>query len=267
MKKIVLMAVLCALFSFQALYPEPSKDEKEFASYIANGDKEDVLDYLNNKKADINVNFMDGITPLILSIIYKQDEIAKILIEKGANLNKKEKESGATPLILSIIYERYEITKILIEKGANVNIKDKAGFTALVHAIQREKTDISKMLIKRKANVNTKITFKTDGLYLKDFTPLTFNVDKEVAELLIEAGANVNTRLSIKDDSRNIELENITPLMWVIFDYNTELAELLIEAGADLNAKDKDGNTALYYAFTRNNGKITKLISEKGGRF
>ena len=123
------------------------------------------------------------------------------------------------------------------------------------------------MLIKRKANVNTKITFKTDGLYLKDFTPLTFNVDKEVAELLIEAGANVNTRLSIKDDSRNIELENITPLMWVIFDYNTELAELLIEAGADLNAKDKDGNTALYYAFTRNNGKITKLISEKGGRF
>lgn len=55
--------------------------------------------------------------------------------------------------------------------------------------------------------------------------------------------------------------------MWVIFDYNTELAELLIEAGADLNAKDKDGNTALYYAITKNNSKITKLIFEKGDRF
>ena len=96
---------------------------------------------------------------------------------------------------------------------------------------------------------------------------MTLNVDKEVAELLIKAGANVNTRLSIKDDSRNIQLKNITPLMWVIFDYNTELAELFIEAGSDLNAKDKDGNTALYYAITRNNSKITKLISEKGGRF
>ncbi|MCZ9885462.1 ankyrin repeat domain-containing protein [Brachyspira hyodysenteriae] len=41
----------------------------------------------------------------MLSIIYKQDEIAKLLIEKGADLNKKEKESSATPLILSIIYE------------------------------------------------------------------------------------------------------------------------------------------------------------------
>ena len=267
MKKIVLMIVLYTLFSFQALYPELSKDEKEFASYVANGDKEEVLNYLNNKKANINLDIMDGITPLILSIIYKQDEIAKILIEKGADLNRKEKESGATPLILSIIYEQDEIAEMLIEKGANVNIKDKAGFTALIHAIQREKIDISKMLIKRKSDVNTKITFKTDGLYLKDFTPLTLNVDTEVAELLIKAGAKINTRLSIKDDSRDIQLENITPLMWVIFDYNTELAELLIEAGADLNAKDKDGNTALYYAITKNNSKITKLISDKGGRF
>ncbi|WP_300744161.1 ankyrin repeat domain-containing protein [uncultured Brachyspira sp.] len=80
------------------------------------------------------------------------------------------------------------------------------------------------MLIEKKSDVNTKVSFKTDGLYLKDFTPLTFNVD-------------------------------------------TEVAELFIEAGADLNAKDKDGNTALYYAITKNNSKITKLISDKGGRF
>ena len=266
MKKIVLMAVLYTLFSFQVLYPELSKDEKEFVSHIANGNKEEVLDFLNNKKANINLDIMDGATPLMLSIIYKQDEIAKLLIEKGADLNKKEKESGATPLILSILYERYEIAEILVEKGANVNIKDNSGFTALIHAIQREKTDLSKMLIEKKSDVNTKITFKTDGLYLKGFTPLTFNVDKEVAELLIKAGAKVNTRLSINDDSRNIQLENITPLMWVIFDYNTELAKLLIESGADINAKDKDGNTALDYVRYRDNSEIEQLLIEKGAK-
>ena len=266
MKKIVLMAVLCTLFSFNALYPELSEDEKEFVSYIANGNKEEVLNFLNNKKANINLDIMDGATPLMLSIIYKQDEIAKLLIEKGADLNKKEKESGATPLILSILYEQYEIAEILIKKGANVNIKDNSGFTALIHAIQREKTDLSKMLIEKKSDVNTKITFKTDGLYLKDFTPLTFNVDIEIAELLIKAGAKVNTRLSIKDDVRDIQLENITPLMWVIFDYNPELAKLLIEAGADINAKDKDGNTALDYARYRNNSEIEQLLIEKGAK-
>ena len=232
MKKIVLMVVLYTLFSFQALYPELSKDEKEFVSHIANGNKEEVLDFLNNKKVNINLDIMDG----------------------------------ATPLMLSILYERYEIAEILIEKGANVNIKDNSGFRALIHAIQREKTDLSKMLIEKKSDVNTKITFKTDGLYLKGFTPLTFNVDKEVAELLIKAGAKVNTRLSINDDSRNIQLENITPLMWVIFDYNTELAKLLIESGADINAKDKDGNTALDYARYRDNSEIEQLLIEKGAK-
>ena len=102
---------------------------------------------------------------------------------------------------------------------------------------------------------------------MKNVTPLILNRNKEIAQSLINAGADINIKFTAKYPGRNIKLENITPLMWVIFDYNTELAELLIEAGADLNAKDKDGNTALYYAFTRNNGKITKLISEKGGRF
>ena len=120
------------------------------------------------------------------------------------------------------------------------------------------------MLIEKKSDVNTKITFKTDGLYLKGFTPLTFNVDKEVAELLIKAGAKVNTRLSIKDDERDIQLENITPLMWVIFDYNPELAKLLIESGADINAKDKKGNTALDYAIDGNYSEIGKMLIKNG---
>lgn len=149
MKKIVFMAILYALFSFNTLYPELNKDEKEFVSYIANGDREEVLYFLNNKKTNVNLDIIDGITPLMLSIIYKQYEIAEILIKKGANINKKEKEICATPLILSIIYGQYEIAEMLIEKGANVNIKDNAGFTALIHAIQREKTDLSKMLIEK----------------------------------------------------------------------------------------------------------------------
>ncbi|WP_258075019.1 hypothetical protein [Brachyspira murdochii] len=48
MKKIVFMAILYALFSFNTLYPELNKDEKEFVSYIANGDREEVLYFLNN---------------------------------------------------------------------------------------------------------------------------------------------------------------------------------------------------------------------------
>ena len=50
MKKIVLMAVLCTLFSFNAVYPVNSEDKALFLSYIASGDIEKVSNYINDKK-------------------------------------------------------------------------------------------------------------------------------------------------------------------------------------------------------------------------
>ena len=55
-----------------------------------------------------------------------------------------------TPLILSIVYNQDEIAKMLIEKGANLNIKDKSGFTALMHSIMYNRTEVSKLLIEKK---------------------------------------------------------------------------------------------------------------------
>ena len=233
MKKIVLMAVLYTLFSFNALYPTNSENEALFLSYIASGNIEEVSNYINDKKININARIENNATPLIFSIIFNQDEIAKMLIEKGANLN----------------------------------IKDKSGFTALIYSIMYNRTEISKILIEKKADVNIKALLNENGVYMKNVTPLILNENKEVAQSLINAGADINIKFSFQHAEKNIKLENATPLMWFIFNDNTEIAQLLIESGADLNAKDKDGNTALYYAITKNNSKITKLISDKGGRF
>ena len=84
--------------------------------------------------------------------------------------------------------------------------------------------------------------------------------------LVLNAGADINIKFSIKYTDRYVKLENITPLMWAIFDYNPELAKLLIEAGADINAKDKDGDTALYDARYRNDSKIEKILIENGAK-
>ena len=40
MKKIVLMAVLCALFSFNVLYPANAETESQFLLYIESGNIE-----------------------------------------------------------------------------------------------------------------------------------------------------------------------------------------------------------------------------------
>ena len=232
MKKIVLMAVLYTLFSFNALYPANEETEAQFFLYIGSGNIEEVSNYIDDKKININAKLDDGMTPLILSIVYKQDEIAKMLIEKGANLN----------------------------------IKDKSGFTALIHSIMKNRTEVSKMLIEKKADVNIKLSLNENGIYMKNFTPLILNEDKEVAQSLISAGADINIKLTAKYPGQDIKLENATPLMWFILNDNTEIAELLIESGADINAKDKSGKTALYYAKEKNNTKIEELLITKGAK-
>lgn len=232
MKKILLMAVLYTLFSFNALYPANSENEAMFLSYIASGDIEEVSNFIDNKKININARIENSATPLIFSIIFKQDEIAKMLIEKGANLN----------------------------------IKDKSGFTALIYSIIYNRTEVSKILIEKKADVNTKISLNENGVYMKNVTPLILNRNKEIARLLINAGEDINIKFYFQHYGENIKLENITPLMWFIFTDNAEISKLLIEAGADINAKDKSGNTALYYAKEKNNNKIEQLLIAKGAK-
>ena len=99
---------------------------------------------------------------------------------------------------------------------------------------------------------------------MKNVTPLILNRNKEIAQSLINAGADINIKFTLKYTDRFVKLENITPLMWVIFDYNPELAKLLIESGADINAKDKKGNTALDYAIDGNYSEIGKMLIKNG---
>ena len=231
MKKIVLMAVLYTLFSFNFLYPANAETEAQFFLYIASGNIEEVSNFIDDKKININAKLDDGMTPLILSIVYKQDEIAKMLIEKGANLN----------------------------------IKDKAGLTALIYSIMRNRTEVSKILIEKKADVNIKLSLNENGVYMKNVTPLILNENKEVTQSLINAGADINIKFTAKD-GQDIKLENATPLMWFISNDNTEIAQLLIEAGADIRAEDKSGKTALDYAKEKNNTKIEQMLIKKGAK-
>jgi ferric-dicitrate binding protein FerR (iron transport regulator) len=73
-----------------------------------------------------------GATPLHLAVLSDQGEVARFLIEKGANLNAKAKdEHGGTPLHWAAALGRVEMARRLIEAGADVNAGDNHDFTPL----------------------------------------------------------------------------------------------------------------------------------------
>jgi ankyrin repeat protein len=70
-----------------------------------------------------------GSSPLISAALFGKTEIAKMLIDAGANLNFQNNE-GSTALHTASFFCRPEIVKMLLDKRADKTIKNKYGSTA-----------------------------------------------------------------------------------------------------------------------------------------
>ena len=197
-------------------------------------------------------------------------EIAKLLIENGANVNfsivasrygynvKFNKDGSSTrifpestPLHVAFLNNHLKIAKLLIENGADVNARYKSGKTLLheVKNIQSMFLDVAflnnhlkniKFLIDNVADVNAR---DKSGK-----TPLHEIRNTEIAKLLIENGADVN----VKDKM------GVTPLH---YPKNEEIAKFLIDNGANVKAINNKGQTP---CDTISSEKVKKLIKEKG---
>ena len=106
---------------------------------VTNGDLESVKELLPRLRNLGGVNIVDGegYTPIMLAVFYFHDELAKYLIEQGADVNHRN-DFGETVLSHSISrgIHRPDIVRLLIDAGAaaSVNAQDHRGVTALMQA-------------------------------------------------------------------------------------------------------------------------------------
>jgi ankyrin repeat protein len=60
---------------------------------------------------------------LITAVAYQDLDKVKNLVETGVDINYQEESAGATALIMSAMYNFGDIARYLIEKGADIRIK------------------------------------------------------------------------------------------------------------------------------------------------
>ena len=125
--------------------PEEAGPEgyKPLAIAIAE-DKYETAKALMEAGADVNVPAgPEGLTPLMVAVAQNAPaegsiflpsstrplEIAKLLIEKGADVNAQSK-NGTTPLMVAATHNNPPMIGLLIESGADVTLKNKQGKTA-----------------------------------------------------------------------------------------------------------------------------------------
>jgi ankyrin repeat protein len=189
-----------------------------------NGDVEEVRRFLWQ---GVNVNSLDGISPLHLACRNNHVDVIILLVDSKANIDANG-HNDITPLHVACQREHREATKILLSNGANVNSKDFAGSTPLHFVVIHNDLEIVKLLIARNADVNATDNHKR--------TPLHGAKSSQVARVLLENGANVNAT----DNHKRTPLHGAK---------SSQVARVLLENGANVQAREGSvQNTPLHNA-------------------
>ena len=158
----------------------------------------DLLDF----GADVNAKNGYGTTPLHWAARKGHTDVAKLLIEHGADVNAKEDYRGETPLHWA---KDANIAQVLIEHGADVKAKSRWDTTPLHEASSMGHTDVAKLLIDHGADMNAK---DKDGR-----TPLlwaAYNGHTDVVKILKEASSAAlrsEKRAKIEESKKEFQTE------------------------------------------------------------
>lgn len=114
---------------------EADKDGKkapatDIHTAVVVGDLESIRGHIE-AGTDLNaVEPLGGSTALITAIVLDKGEIARALIDAGADIDKSNND-GSTPLYCAAFFGRTDLVKVLLEEGADKNIRNNFGSTAL----------------------------------------------------------------------------------------------------------------------------------------
>lgn len=149
MKKTLLTTLLVFILNFSY-----SQEKLNVFDVARKGTVEQAKEYLKTNPKAFNVVNDDGYSPLTLACYRGNNEVAKLLIETGSDINGISKMG--TPLMACIVKGNNEIAKLLIDKKADVNVSDANGTTALIYAVQFQNVTVLKLLIDSKADKSHK---------------------------------------------------------------------------------------------------------------
>lgn len=258
-----------------------------------------IVEYLLAKDVDMGIETSRHLTALDYAVKYGNEECARILIERGAEVNlSKCLNIAATAGYLDIL-------QLLLEKGAEINAKDSQGATPLRLSVTGNHEECVKLLLEEGANVQPEINLlgaaKLDNpailrlllaqgvdVDIKDSIGATAlemavrNGPEGSVQSLVENGADpkptkylgyaidsgrasvVRLFLEKGADPSAVTSNGRTMCQEAIFSKQEGILEMLLDNGADIEGRNSEGQTALHRAAWFGDPRSATILLEKG---
>jgi uncharacterized protein len=127
----------------------PADDELSVFEAAAFGRVERLTTLLDADRAHATAFSDDGFTALHLAVFAERADAARVLIERGADVNVRSRGPIARvpPLGTAAFVGSTPLARLLLDAGADVDGQGEGGFTALHAAAQSGNTDLVRLLL------------------------------------------------------------------------------------------------------------------------
>ena len=253
--------------------PNSENNSTDLWAAASTGDLQAIKRYIKEGR---DVNALDKtfqISAMSWGALHGQTEVVQFLIENGADVNVKSGD-GATPLHSAAFLGRTDVTKLLLENGADIKARSNDGATPVdVLSVDWETTAFIGGLVGVKVGQKEIPTMKIGRTEVAKL----FGVDATFNDVGTASAQNLSTAAFIGDlkavkqaladgaDSNAKDPQSgSTVLANASLMGHTKVVALLLKNGADVNARSRDGGTALHAAAFLGRVETVKLLLEKG---
>ncbi|KAI1325405.1 ankyrin repeat-containing domain protein [Xylariaceae sp. FL0255] len=219
----------------------------------------DALAALMEYRPNVDVQNADGYVPLHCVINKTPLEQVKLLVRAGANLNITSNK-GVTPLVQSLVVRNEEVANYLIDRGADIRSASRRYGGPLHIACSAGLVNVVTKLIRLGSNVNESLggiaSSPLVGIIRSNPKINSPETKSKIVDLLLEAKAN--TCPSPEADLG--VLWNIgTAAAWAA---HPELIDKLSSNGTNFTTKDRMGRSPVHIAALRGNMEIFDATSK-----
>ena len=213
-----------------------------FVQAIRCGNVDEVNCLLDSHTDWLNAETDQGISPLMLAIYHRQEDIIQSLLGRDPIIKIFE---AAALGMLPVLEHHFKC------RPESVNTYSCDGFTPLGLSSFFGQLEAAECLIRFGADVNQ--TARNDFRVTPLHSAAAAN-DFKMAELLVEHGAEVNIR----------QRAGVTPLHSAAHNGNIDLTRLLLDNDADTNARLDSGETPLCLALSDEHQQVAELLRQYG---